>query len=133
MSETEYSFQTDLKNSIFNADPKLDRNELLTDIFKSYVAKLFEMTLKKGRLPYDALVTIKANLISEFRNAELSEYQKSVEWYEKTFDETIKEILAIAASRHRGVDQVVSANQTLQINPEIYMNEKGLTIPVSAL
>jgi hypothetical protein len=133
MSDAEYDFQKDLKNSIFNADPKLDRNELLTDIFKSYVAKMFEITLKKGRIPFDALVQIKANLISEFRKSDLSEYQKSVEWYENLFDATIKEILSLAASRHKGSDKVANANQNLEINPEVYINEGGLMKPVSAL
>jgi hypothetical protein len=133
MSNDEYDFQKDLKNSIFNADPKIDKHELLTDIFKSYVAKMFEITLKRGRIPFDALVEIKANLISEFRKTDLSEYQKSVEWYEGLFDTTIKEILSLAAARHKGTDRVVNANQNLEINPEIYINEGGLMKPVSAL
>jgi hypothetical protein len=132
MSET-YNFQTELKNSIFNADPKLDRKELLVDIFKSYVAKLFERTLTREKLPFDALVQIKNNLINEFRQAELAEYQKSVDQYDKLFDETVKEILSLAASRHQGMDSAVRGPQELVINPEIYMNEKGLTIPVSSL
>ena len=131
MSENDYNFQRDLKNSIFSADDKIDRNELLVDIFKSYVAKLFEITLKKNRIPFDALVEVKKNLISEFMSAELSEYQKSVEWYEKLFDETVKEICDMAAERHQGMDQVVHSQQELSIDPNMYINEGGLYLPAT--
>ena len=132
MSDT-YNFQTDLKNSIFNADPKIDRKELLVDIFKSYVAKLFEKVLIGKKLPFDAMVAVKNNLINEFRQTELSEYQKTVEQYDELFDETVKEILNIAAMRHKGIDTVGKQNQELVINPEIYIQEHGMTVPVSAL
>lgn len=132
MSDT-YNFQTELKNSIFNADPKLNRKDLLEDIFKSYVAKLFEKVLAKEKLPFDALVQVKNNLINEFRQAELSEYQKSIDQYDQLFDDTVKEILNLAASRHQGRDGVTRDHQELVINPEIYIKEKGLTVPVSAL
>jgi len=129
----DYDFQKELKNSIFNADPKLDRNELLIDIFKSYVAKMFELVITKKGLPYDSLVQIKANLINEFMNAELSEYQKNTKWYDKLFDDTVKEILNFAAHQHSGQDMVADANQTLQINPEVYINEGGLIKPISSM
>ena len=129
MSDTEYNFQKELKDAIFNADVKIDRKELLIDIFKSYVAKLFEISLDKKKLPYDDLVEVKRNLIAEFRAADLSEYQKSVEDYEILFDDTVKEILQFAAERHQGVDSVVHANQSLEINPEAYINEGGLYVP----
>ena len=128
MSDT-YNFQDDLKNSIFNADPKLDRKELLIDIFKTYVAKLFERTVTKGKIPFDSLVQVKKNLINEFRQTDLSEYQKSVEQYEKMFDETVQEILAFAATRHHGQDAIQQAPQELVINPDAYMNEGGLYLP----
>jgi len=129
MSDQEYNFQKDLENSILNADPKIDRKELLIDIFKSYVAKMFEFTLTKKGLPYEALVEVKNNLISEFRRAELSERQMSVEQYEALFDSTVQEILAFAASQHQGRDSVSMGNQSLQINPEAYINEGGLYVP----
>ena len=129
----DFNFQEDLKKTIFNADVKIDRNELLVDIFKSYVAKLFERVLKKEKIPFDALVTIKNNLISEFRKTDLSEYQKSNDQYEKLFDDTVKEILSFAASRHAGRDAVGFANQNLEINKEIYINEGGLIKSVSSL
>ena len=132
MSDT-YNFQEDLKKSIFNADPKIDRKELLIDIFKSYVAKLFEKVLNKERLPFEALVQVKNNLINEFRKTDLSEYQKSIEQYEQLFDDTIKEILSLAAARHKGIDNAIKGQQELIVNPEVYINEKGLSIPVSAL
>jgi hypothetical protein len=133
MSDT-YNFQLELKNSIFNADPKIDRKELLVDIFKSYVAKLFEKVLTKEKLPFEALVQIKNNLINEFRQAELSEYQKTTEQYDQLFDNTVKEILNLAAARHKGIDTAVRGPQELIINPEIYIHEKGgLIKPVSSL
>jgi len=133
MSNSEYNFQKELKNSIFNADPKLDRHELLVDIFKAYVAKLFERVVANGRIPFDALVQVKNNLINEFRRTDLAEYQKSVEQYDKLFDDTVKEILSLAALRHQGMDSVIKGNQVLQINPEIYIKEAGLIKPVSAM
>jgi len=129
----DYNFQKELKDAIFNADIKLDRKELLTDIFKSYVAKLFERVLVRGRVPFDAMVQIKNNLINEFRSADLSEYQKSVEQYDELFDATVKEILNQAALRHKGVDTIHRGAQNLEINPEIYINEGGMIKPVSAL
>ena len=128
----EYDFQKELKDSIFNSDAdKVDRDELLEDIFKSYVAKLFEFTLKRtgdNRLEVDAMIETKRNLISEFRNTELAEYQKSVKWYEDMFDATVKEILNDAAKAHQGSD-IVNVNQTLEINPEAYVKEGGLFVP----
>jgi hypothetical protein len=132
MSDT-YNFQTELKKSIFNADEKINRKELLSDIFRCYVAKLFERTLDKEKMPFDALVKIKNNLISEFRSADLSEYQRTVEQYEELFDTTVKEILSLAAMRHKGIDNVNRAPQNLEINPEIYIHEGGLVKPVSSL
>ena len=128
----DYDFQKELKKSIFGSDAtKVDREELLTDIFKAYVAKLFEYNLskeKKDRIEFGAMVEIKRNLISEFRKTELGEYQKSTEWYEDLFDETVKEIFNEAALSHKGVNNV-NMNQRLEINPEAYINEGGLFIP----
>ena len=128
----EYNFQKDLRDSVLKADPvKFDKKELLTDIFKSYVAKLFEIVLsgKKGnRLEFDAMIQVKANLISEFRKTELGEYQQSVKWYEELFDTAMQEILNDAAQNHQGINQV-SIEQNLEINPNAYINEGGLFIP----
>ena len=128
----EYNFQKDLRDSVLKADPvKFDKKELLTDIFKSYVAKLFEIVLsgKNGnRLEFDAMIQVKANLISEFRKTELCEYQQSVKWYEELFDTAMQEILNDAAQNHQGINQI-SVDQTLEINPEAYINEGGLFIP----
>ena len=128
----EYNFQKVLRDSVLKADPvKFDKKELLTDIFKSYVAKLFEIVLsgKKGnRLEFDAMIQVKANLISEFRKTELGEYQQSVKWYEDLFDTAMQEILNDAAQNHQGINQV-SIEQNLEINPDAYINEGGLFIP----
>lgn len=133
MDNKEYNFQDELKKSIFESDPKLNRSELLVDIFKCYVAKLFERTLTNQKLPFQALVQVKNNLINEFRNTELSEYQKSVEQYEQLFDDTVKEILSLSAMRHDGRDEVKIASQQLEINSDVYIKEKGILKPLTAL
>lgn len=127
----EYNFQKELKDSIFNADPKLNRNELLEDIFKSYVAKLLEIALMKNdknKLESAALHEIRRSLISEFRKTELSEFQKTVEYYEHLFDKTIEEIFNDASKAHEGEDKV-GMQQTLEVDPRAYINEGGLFVP----
>jgi hypothetical protein len=125
-------FQKDLRDSIFNSDEKIDREQLLEDIFKSFVAKMFEYVISRqggDRLPFDSIVTVKNNLINEFRTASLGEYQKSEEWYDELFEKTIKEILQHAALAHKGENKVSYANQNLEINPAAYKHEKGLYLP----
>jgi len=134
MSNDDYDFQKDLQNSIFNADPKLNRDDLLLDIFKSYVAKLFELVLSRqgseSRIPFDALVQIKKNLISEFRLASLGEYQQSVKWYEEMFEATVQEILNDASLAHQGADTIeLDQNQELSVDINGYINEGGLYVP----
>jgi len=130
--EKEYNFQKELKKSIFESDPnKIDKHDLLKQIFKAYVAKLFEYNLSKkreDRLEFGVLVEVKRNLISEFRKTDLGEYQKSTGWYEYIFDKTIKEIFEEAAKNHQGADSV-NIQQTLEINPKSYINESGLFVP----
>ena len=125
-------FQEDLKNSIFNPDPNLDRKQLLEDVFKSFVARLFEhvmtrRTTNQSRLTFDELVHVKKNLINEFRTAQLAEYQQSEQWYDDLFETTVKEIFESTA--HQGVSNVGVANQNLEINKEAYKFEKGLFLP----
>lgn len=126
-----YNFQADLENSIFNADPKLDRKDLLVDIFKMYVAKLFEIKLKNSRIEADALVQMKRNLINEFRQASLAELQMSVEQYEILFDKTVQEILNDAALAHQGHDIVsVDPTRELMINTTgMVQTPSGLLVP----
>ena len=126
-----YDFQKDLEKSIFGADEKLNKKELLVDIFKMYVAKLFEMKLKDSRLSEGILIAVKANLISEFRKAALAEYQMSIEQYEELFDKTVQEILQSAALAHQGQDMVqMDPMQELLINTKnMKMSESGLLIP----
>lgn len=124
------NFQEDLKNSIFNTE--LDRTELLTDIFKSFVAKLFEHVLSRkknnqSRLSVGELVEVKRNLINEFRTAPLAEYQKSEEWYDNLFETTVKEIFESA--QHPGIETVQRATQNFEINPKAYKMEGGLYLP----
>jgi hypothetical protein len=132
MPNKEYDFQKDLEGAIFNSDSsKINRHELLIDIFKSYVAKLFEYVLSKrgkNRIELDAMVQIKRNLINEFTKASLGEYQKTNNQYDELFEQTIKEIFNDAALNHEG-ENIVSVNQNLEINPTIYKNEHGLFVP----
>jgi len=121
MGKENFNFQKELKGSIFNADPKQDRNELLTIIFKSYVAKCLEYTLKNktNRIEHSAMLQIRRNLINEFRNTEIGEYQKSVEQYEDLFDVAIEEIFNDAALAHDGVN-MATVDQTFEINKQAY-------------
>jgi hypothetical protein len=133
----EYNFQKELESSIENADIKLDRSELLEDIFKIYVAKLFELCLNKSkaqnRLPFDALVEVKKNIISEFRKASLGMIQKSVEQYEELFEKTVQEIVNDAGLAHQGED-IMSSGGEFDINKRIYqathtVTPAGLIVP----
>lgn len=133
----EYNFQKELEKSLFGADTKLDRKELLEDIFKIYVAKLFEITIQKStikdRLPFEALVEVKRNLIDEFKKANLDTYQRSVIQYEELFEKTVQEIVNDAGLAHGGVDKT-TVDQTLHINPKAYIkshtiSDGGIIIP----
>jgi len=124
-------FQEDLKNAIFNADPtKIDRKELLIDIFKAAVAKLFELQLSKSntkeRLEFEQLVLIKRSLIDQFHGANLSEYQMSDRQYEDLFNTTVKEIMNDAAVAHQGEDRIEQAPQRLEVNANEYRYLKGM-------
>jgi len=127
------SFQEDLSKSILEADEKLDREELLVDIFKSFVAKMFEFVLNQGkftesRLPYAQVIAIKRNLINEFRNASLEQYQKPEKWYEDLFEQTVNEIFT--AAQHKGED-LTKIDKNLEINIDAYKHEGGLFVPKS--
>jgi len=130
MSKESFDFKKELENSILNADPKQDRVELLEMIFKSYVAKTLEYTLRKrtNRIELAAMKEIRRNLISEFRKAELGEYQKSVKQYEDLFNTAIEEIFNDAGHAHKGED-VVTVDKTLEINPQGYIHNGGLIVP----
>ena len=126
------SFQSELEKAVLQADPNLDREELLIDIFKSFVAKMFEHVLSRGsfsdtRLRLDQVVVIKQNLINEFRTAALETHQKPVEWYEALFEKTVGEIYESA--KHRGEDVSRRASHNLEINIDAYKNEGGLFLP----
>jgi len=109
----------------------MDRKELLKMTFKYWVAKLFEhIQTKRGadRLEADYVVEVKKNLIREFRDTDLGEYQMSEKQYDDLFEKTVQEILQEAALRHKGED-IVSIESTLSINTEKYIKEGGLFVP----
>jgi len=128
----EQDFQRQLEKSILGIDSsKMERKAILEDIFKTFIAKLFEYNLGrkgKNRLELDVLVQIKRNLINEFRTAKLGEYQQSEKWYDDLFETTVKEIFEEAAKNHQGINQI-STNQTLEINQKAYVKEGGLFVP----
>jgi hypothetical protein len=124
MSE-EYDFQKELKKSLVDADPSMDKIEMLEMIFSSYVTKLLEYMLKKspvkGRLEASAINEAKRNLINEFRNAELGEWQRSVERYEEIYTKTIMGILNENALMNPGEDSA-QYSQQLSIDSKGYQN-----------
>jgi len=128
-------FKKDLEKTINEADPRLDKNELLEDVFKISVARLLEHSMnhgsgeKRDRLEIDALMTAKQELIREFRSASLGVYQRSVEQYEKLFMKSMEEIFNDASLSHEGQDEVKFAGQNLEINKDAYVNEGGLFVP----
>ena len=127
----EYNFQKELVDSIYKAKPE-ERNEILTMIYKTYVAKMIEILMQRSGhdgLEAGIIDEVKKNLITEFRNASLNEYQRSVEQYEEIFDTTLQEILNYASHVHEGEDSMKFANRVLDINPEAYVNEGGLYVP----
>ena len=130
------SFQEELEKSVLEADEKLDKEELLTDIFKSFVAKMFEHLLTRGKkgmtqLRMDEVVAVKQNLINEFRQASLGEYQKPTVWYEDLFEKTVGEIYS--GAQHEGSENIELANQNLEINEDAYKREGHLFVPNSSV
>lgn len=131
-------FAKDLEKTINNADEKVDKRELLEDIFKSYVAKLFEVNIQERRLPYGVLIEVKRLLIAAFRSASLSEYQRSVKQYEELFDKTVQEIIDYASTRNNEGEDIIEEDKgkVLEINAKEYQNQSnfkkndsGLFIP----
>jgi hypothetical protein len=123
----ETGFPKELEDTINNADEKVDKKELLEDIFKSYVAKLFEVNIKNKRLPYGVLVEVKKLLISAFRAASLDVYQRSVGQYEEMFDNTVQEIIDFASGQNDEGEDIVEQdpNQRLEVNVKEYENLKN--------
>lgn len=122
----EDKFQKSLKKAIFECDSKLDRKEILIDIFKTYVAKMMEANVdkNKGRLEADYLTKMKGFIITEFRNTDLQEHQISEGGYSKLFDDTIQEIFNDAANAHEGEDTVkFDPTKRFEINKTAYHNE----------
>lgn len=124
------TFQQELKETIVDrVDPKLSRQEVLEDIFKTYVAKMMESNVlaNKNRMEAGYVHMIKTYMINEFRGAELGEYQMSEDWYSKTFDITVREILNTSTAPTEN-----SATQTKEIvkNPGAMKQTKsGIWVP----
>lgn len=130
------TFQQQLRKTVIERiDPKLTPKEVLTDIFKTYVAKMLERNVltNKNRLSADFLAMTKGYLITEFRAAELGEHQMSEKQYSDMFDATMKEIFNTAAHAHEGEDKSEFANQTLSVDKRGYQDMKksagGIYLP----
>lgn len=126
---------------MYRCDPKLSKREMLEDIFKTYVAKMLERNVmaNKNRLESKYLTMLKGYLITEFRNAELGEFQISEEMYSNLFDKTIQEIFNDAALANKGEDSAVEGRQILEVDKKAYRHEilgrtpSGLYIPKGAV
>ena len=133
-------FQRRLSDMVKNCDPKLDPREVLVATFKTYIAGMLEQNVRNnyGRLEEKYVNMIKAHLITDFRQADLGDFQLSVKRYEDMFAETLKEILNDAAHNHEGVDNAVEGEQVLVMNKKAYqeklrdgghMTEGGIYLP----
>jgi hypothetical protein len=122
------NFKENVESTIKNAGPGVDRKELLIDIFKTTIAQFFEWYLVNksngNRLPFEAVVQAKQQLINEFRGLSIDQ-QQSVEWYENLFESTVKEIFNDAALAHRGTDRFEYANQNFEVNKDMYQQSTG--------
>ena len=119
-------FQKSLSKAILECDDKLDRKDVLIDVFKTYVAKLLEdnVSKNKGRIEAGYFEQMKGFIISEFRKAELGEYQLSEGNYSKLFDDSIQEIFNEAAIAHEGEDKAeIDPNRQFEVNANAYQNE----------
>ena len=120
MAET---FQEMLKRSLRDCDPKLDRRELLVDIFKTYVAKMMEQNVMssshENRLDADFITGLRGYMIREFMSAELGEWGMKEAQYSNLFDVAIQEIFNDASHRHEGENKAEHV-QDLEVNKKLY-------------
>lgn len=119
-------FQKSLSDAILNRDQKLNPKELLIDIFKTYVAKMMEQNViaNNGRLEADYINQMKGYLITEFKDADLGDYNLSIKAYSELFDDSFKEILNDAANNHKGEDVAeVDETRQLEVDKQGYHNE----------
>jgi hypothetical protein len=125
MAET---FQEQLKRSVLECPTdKLDRKEVLIDIFKTYAARMIEQNVmtNKNRIEGGFIMMLRGYMISEFRSVELGEHQLSEAQYADLFDKTIKEIFDSASNAHEGDDKVERQPQNLEVNKNAYSESKG--------
>ena len=133
-------FQKELEDTVKKCDPKLDPREVLVSIFKTYIAGMLIENVSKnyGRLEEGFVNMVKAQLITDFRDADLGDFQLSVKRYEDLFAETIKEILNDAAHNHEGSNEAIYNQQQLVVNKKAYeehlkssghMTDGGIYLP----
>lgn len=130
MAETK--LQKKLREGIvLNADPNKSREETLEDTFKYYVAELLKVNVSqnKNRIAAGFIEALAGHCISEFRGAELGEFQQSEKWYSALFMKTIKEIFDMAANNHAGEDHMsVSRDQRFEIDKAGWAKKNGLFV-----
>lgn len=98
-----------LEAAVMSGTAKAKPSEIISTLFKHSVSRMFEKAIVSKTdgtksMRYDAILETKRGLIQSFLNANLGDYQKSTEWYEKLFDSTVQEILSFASQRHKGND-----------------------------
>ena len=116
-----------------NTDDKNPPKVYIKQAFKYYVAEYFicikDSVNEKQGLPKDAIEEGKKYLISVFRKCDFNEHQRSYEWYENVFNETVYEILNLTSYTHKGKDTVEQSKTELVVNGDAYVNEGGLYVP----
>lgn len=126
-------FQTELVNAVVkNCDPKLSRDEVLEDTVKYYTAEMLaENVMKnKSRISAGFIQALCGFIVSEFRGAELGEYQKSEQWYADVFNKCIQEILNDAGHAHGGENSaVVDRNRQINYNRAGWRRQGGIIVP----
>jgi len=114
-----------LEGAVMSATAKVKPSEVIRSIFKHAVSSMFEKAIVNksdgtSGMMYDVILETKRNLISTFRDANLQNHQKPIDWYEDLFDKTVQEILNFAAKMHEGEDITEFDNhRQFSINPSM--------------
>ena len=128
-------FQKKLVNAVVNnCDPRVSRDEVLEDTVKYYVAEMLaENVMKnKNRISAGFIQALCGFIVSEFRGAELGEYQKPEKWYADVFNKCIQEILNDAGHAHKGENSaIVDRQRQIDYNKSGWRKRGGLIVPAS--
>lgn len=103
------TFQEKLRQTVItNCDPKFNPKDILEDCFKFYVAEMLKENIQKNgsRIQAGFIEQLCAHAVTEFRKADLGQYQMSQQQYATLFGKTIQEILNDAGHAHGGEDLI---------------------------